>query len=445
MSQYSKLLYLSSLCFLCGMIGGTHSLFAQHADNIHADNIEGYLNYPLNKSFVVYDFANNVNEINSLHSYITKTLNDPTFAITRVEVTGYSSPEGSYEHNEKLAQERAENLKNYLRPFFSEQEIQTNYVPEDWEGLVHALAQASHPELERIQAIAQAGYSPADKEKELKALPQRTYKDLCRNYFPLLRRATLTMHCERRSIEDPTEPATLTNPTAETPGEQEQYVQAQQKGQYIRTAAMHRRNVQTAALADRYGRRYYASGRRRSLPGILAYDMPTPTLAIGINLLQWAGFRPDFTHTTTIPNIYVEYYFLKRWSVKGAFAYGNWSYDDGKRFQGISSYSIEPRFWLKNDETFRGFFVGIYGQAGDYNQKDNEQNHTGKYYSGGVSAGYLLPIYRGLAVEVSLRGGYRHATVKKYKSGEDCNNLCRKYTKKEFTVTGSCLSLVYRF
>lgn len=440
MSQYSKLLYLSSLCFLCGMIGGTHSLFAQHADNI-----EGYLNYPLNKSFVVYDYANNINEINSLHSYITKTLNDPSFVITDVEVTGYSSPEGSYEHNEKLAQERAENLKNYLRPFFSDKEIRTNYVPEDWEGLIQALAQASYPETDRIQAIAKAGYSPADKEKELKGLPRRIYKDLCRNYFPLLRRATLTIHCERRRADEQNELTTSRAHIPETPDEQEVYVQAQQKGQYIRTAAMHRQNVQTAALADRYGRRYYASGRRRPLPDILDYDMPAPTLAIGTNLLQWAGFRPDFTHTTTIPNIYVEYYFLKRWSVKGAFAYCDWSYDNGKRFQGISSYSLEPRFWLKKDEKFRGFFFGIYGQAGDYNQKDIEQNHTGKYYSGGLSAGYLYPIYRGLAVEVSLRGGYRHATVKKYKSGEDCNDLCRKYTKKEFTVTGSCLSLVYRF
>ena len=440
MSQYSKLLYLSSLCFLCGMIGGTHSLFAQHADNI-----EGYLNYPLNKSFVVYDYANNINEINSLHSYITKTLNDPSFVITDVEVTGYSSPEGSYEHNEKLAQERAENLKNYLRPFFSDKEIRTNYVPEDWEGLIQALAQASYPETDRIQAIAKAGYSPADKEKELKGLPRRIYKDLCRNYFPLLRRATLTIHCERRRADEQNELTTSRTHIPETPDEQEVYVQAQQKGQYIRTAAMHRQNVQIAALADRYGRRYYASGRRRPLPGILAYDMSAPTLAIGTNLLQWAGFRPDFTHTTTIPNIYVEYYFLKRWSVKGAFAYCDWSYDNGKRFQGISSYSLEPRFWLKKDEKFRGFFFGIYGQAGDYNQKDIEQNHTGKYYSGGLSAGYLYPIYRGLAVEVSLRGGYRHATVKKYKSGEDCNDLCRKYTKKEFTVTGSCLSLVYRF
>lgn len=440
MSQYSKLLYLSSLCFLCGMIGGTHSLFAQHADNI-----EGYLNYPLNKSFVIYDYANNINEINSLHSYITKTLNDPSFVITDVEVTGYSSPEGSYEHNEKLAQERAENLKNYLRPFFSDKEIRTNYVPEDWEGLIQALAQASYPETDRIQAIAKAGYSPADKEKELKGLPRRIYKDLCRNYFPLLRRATLTIHCERRRADEQNELTTSRTHIPETPDEQEVYVQAQQKGQYIRTAAMHRQNVQTAALADRYGRRYYASGRRRPLPDILAYDMPAPTLAIGTNLLQWAGFRPDFTHTTTIPNIYVEYYFLKRWSVKGAFAYCDWSYDNGKRFQGISSYSLEPRFWLKKDEKFRGFFFGIYGQAGDYNQKDIEQNHTGKYYSGGLSAGYLYPIYRGLVVEVSLRGGYRHATVKKYKSGEDCNDLCRKYTKKEFTVTGSCLSLVYRF
>ena len=124
MSQYCKLLILSSFYFICGTVCFCQSLSAQHTDNM-----KGYLNYPLNKSFVMYDFANNITEINQLHSYIKKTLNDPTFIIRKIEVTGYSSPEGSYEHNEKLAQERAENLKNYLHPFFDEQDIRTSYVP----------------------------------------------------------------------------------------------------------------------------------------------------------------------------------------------------------------------------------------------------------------------------------------------------------------------------
>lgn len=441
MSQYCKLLILSSFYFICGTVCFCQSLSAQHTDNM-----KGYLSYPLNKSFVMYDFANNITEINQLHSYIKKTLNDPTFIIRKIEVTGYSSPEGSYEHNEKLAQERAENLKNYLHPFFDEQDIRTSYVPEDWDGLVEALAETSHPQLENIRALAQSELTPAEKEKELRRLPHRIYKELCRNYFPLLRRASLTIYCEKKTDAAPADPTDETGRYIPVPlSEQEQYLRTQQTTQHSRNAGMYRRNFQSEALADRYGRRYYGAGRNRPLFSALGYDTPTPTLAVGTNLLQWAGFRPDFTHTTVIPNIYLEYYFLKRWSVKAAFAYCDWSYDSGTHFQGISSYSIEPRYWLKDDEKFRGFFAGVYAQAGDYNQKAPDQNYTGKFFGAGLSAGYLYPVYKGLAVEVSLRGGYRHASVKKYRCEEECNNLCRKYKQNRFTVTGSCISLIYRF
>ena len=440
MSQYCKLLCHSGFYFVCGLLCFANSLFAQHADNI-----EGYLNYPLNKSFVIYDFANNVTEINGLHRYITRTLNDPYLSISKIEVTGYSSPEGTYEHNETLAQERAENLKDYLHPFFDDKEIQTKYVPEDWDGLVDALAQASYPDIETVRSIAQTELTSEEKEKKLKLLPRRIYKDLCRNYFPLLRRATLTIYCERPANVLQPVPTDSPQYMAEADNEQESYARAQQNIQQSRNTNLYHQNIQNAALTDRY--RYAYSGQRRNKPmqSLLYDDSPTPIFAIGTNLLQWAGFRPDFAHTTSIPNIYIEYYFLKRWSVKGTFAYCDRSYDHGKRFQGISSYSIEPRFWLKDDEKYRGFFFGVYGQLGDYNQKDTEQNYTGKYYSGGISAGYLYPIYKGLAVEISLRSGYRQATVKKYKDNEECNSLCRKYHKNEFTVTGSCLSLIYRF
>ena len=166
MSQYCKLLCHSGFYFVCGILFFANSLFAQHADNI-----EGHLSYPLNKSFVLYDFSNNINEINSLHSYITRTLNDPLISICRIEITGYSSPEGSFEQNEKLAAQRAESLKNYLRPFFEETEIETTCVPDDWDGLVKALRNADYPELEKVQVKASSDLSAEQKEKKLKKLP----------------------------------------------------------------------------------------------------------------------------------------------------------------------------------------------------------------------------------------------------------------------------------
>ncbi len=440
MGKLNKLLLNGSVMLLWAMIYCSGSAFAQQSTKL-----EGYLNYPLNKSFVIYDFSNNIHEINSLHSYITKTLNDPFINIRSIEITGYSSPEGSFEQNEKLAVQRAEGLKNYLRPFFSEAEITINCVPEDWNGLVEALRNADYPELAKIQEIAEAEISAEQKERKLKSLPHRIYKELNRNYFPLLRRATLVIRCDRNEVPDSTKSVPVKDVFSQEQSTQERYVNAQQNNMQYRNSQFYRQNVQSALLVDRYGNSYCGNKRGKNVYTTLLADNFTPTIAVGTNLLEWAGFRPDFTHTTVIPNIYVEYYFLKRWSAKAAFSYCDWSYSDGNRYQGLSSYSVEPRFWWKNDGKFRGLFLGVYGQLGDYNQKCPLENYTGKYYSGGLSVGYLFPLYKGLAVEVNVRAGYRHATVKKYDANEECSDLCRKYNKNEFTITGSFLNLLYRF
>ena len=53
---------------------------------------------------------------------------------------------------------------------------------------------------------------------------------------------------------------------------------------------------------------------------------------------------------------------------------------------------ILERFWFRDDGLFRGFFVGVYGEAGDFNdQKDRRDdaatatNYTGTFWSAGTA------------------------------------------------------------
>lgn len=78
-----------------------------------------------------------------------------------------------------------------------------------------------------------------------------------------------------------------------------------------------------------------------------------------------------------MPNIAGEVYFAKRWSVGVSVLYADWAYDSGKQFWGLSAYSVEPRLWFRGDGLFRGFFVGVYGDAGDFNnQRDRRDDIT---------------------------------------------------------------------
>ena len=81
-----------------------------------------------------------------------------------------------------------------------------------------------------------------------------------------------------------------------------------------------------------------------------------PIFALKTNLVAWAGFVPSgaasFNMTTFMPNLEGELYLGKRFSLSGSGLYSNWAYDGGKKFWGLSAYSLEPRIWIKGDRLF---------------------------------------------------------------------------------------------
>ena len=171
-----------------------------------------------------------------------------------------------------------------------------------------------------------------------------------------------------------------------------------------------------------------------------------PRWNVGTNLLEWIGVMPDLKYTTWASNVHGEFYFKKQYSVLLSAAYSEHHYSHGDKFQGFTSYIVEPRYWLRKDATFQGFFGGIYGQLGDYNDIDLERKYTGHFWGAGLSAGYLYPVWRGLAVEFNIRAGYRSTEVKKYvynDAGDRC--LCQRIDKNQFKLTGFALNISWRF
>ena len=89
---------------------------------------------------------------------------------------------------------------------------------------------------------------------------------------------------------------------------------------------------------------------------------------------------------------------------------------------------------------------GIYGQLGDYNDVDPDRKYTGHFWGAGLSAGYLYPVWRGLALEFNVRAGYRSTEIKKYvynDAGTRC--LCQRIDKNVFALTGFALNVSWRF
>lgn len=177
-----------------------------------------------------------------------------------------------------------------------------------------------------------------------------------------------------------------------------------------------------------------------------------PLLALKTNLVQWVGVTPDFKITAFMPNLALELYFARRWSVEASALYANWDYS-GNKLWAVSSYGIEPRLWIKNDGTFRGLYVGAYGQFGDFdNQQDKTEgadNRTGTFWNAGLSVGWLQPLSRHWAVELGLRGGYRNASIDWYDIERDNAGTTHYYynrhdTEGKFSPSVR-VNIIYRF
>ena len=172
-----------------------------------------------------------------------------------------------------------------------------------------------------------------------------------------------------------------------------------------------------------------------------------PLLAVKTNLLYWAGLMPDFRNYSFIPNLELEYFFLDRWSVAAAGNYAKWEYS-GDDWFGISTWSVEPRWWIWGDGQYRWIYLGLYGEVGDYDVQNNRiavDGYTGKLWSTGLSVGAALPFSKRWGAEVGLRAGYRHSQEKAYSYEAPDYFLDAEDTGNHWGVTGIKVSLYYRF
>lgn len=412
------------------------------------------VHFPIDKSFVIYDYPENESTFSDIHAQIINVIKGKQKKINQINITGFSSPEGNYTRNTKLATERAEKMERYVHSLIPDVKVNIYWVSEDWQGLATLIEKENPAWKEQVTTICYSEKNLVQKEKLLRALSPNIYRTLAKDYFPKLRRTELTIEAEalnettKHSETATNAPMEIILPATDTkhrPNVSQKKCCTQRKTQRHHNAHLYSANIQQRALKARYGTENYKHKQKRKY---ILYN-EHPTLAIGSNLITWAGFRPDFTNTTFTPNIYTEYYFLNRWSVKGEFAYSNWEYGNNN-FQGISSYTIEPRFWIKGDGSFKGLYIGLYGQIGDFNDQTSNGNYTGTYHSEGISVGLIWPLYAGLAIEIGIRGGYQSADVKNYLTQETCEQeVCNKkeytFTKDGFAISACTLGILYRF
>lgn len=175
-------------------------------------------------------------------------------------------------------------------------------------------------------------------------------------------------------------------------------------------------------------------------------------IGIGLktNVLLFAGLLPDGSMYSPVVNAAAEAYFMDRFSAQLSFAYAM-PYNKGAKTDlfSMTGFVVEPRWWLRGDGSYQGLYVGVYGQYGTFDvriEKEIEDNCTGTFYGGGLSAGWLQPVWRGFFAEAGLQVGFRSDAVDvySYTPGSAYKRL-GSYTLNSFTLQGFCLGVGYRF
>lgn len=452
-----------------------------------------YLNYPQGSARVQAAFGNNAAELARLDEFIQKVFRDSLIYVDSIRLCGYCSVEGAYDLNERLARNRAVGFKNYVDGKYglsSRYPVRVDWVAEDWDELYDMVEASQMAYREQVLALIDGVGLFEGREKRLMDLKGGVpYKYMMKEFFPALRRVEIVVDYDlhrileeklQRKLNDEEFQAALDAERAAAEAEELRLAEEARRREAERVAAIEaqrlaaeraafeeqerlraeaaarqeaQRQAELAAQAARLqaAREALAARTKRRESRREARKL-RPILAVKTDLVAWAGVCPDFKRTTFMPNLEAELYFARRWSVAASGLYADWEYDGGKQFWGYSAFSGEVRLWLRGNGLFRGFYVGAYGEAGDFdNQRDRRDdavtttNYTGTFWSAGISAGYLLPLSRHWNLELSLRGGYRSASYDSYDRELPYLYYSASGSKNEFALTGLRLNVVYRF
>lgn len=341
-------------------------------------------------------YAENAERLSEIVSFLETIQKDKTLDLVEVTFCGSASPEGSFSTNKRLAEERCRNLEDYVRKYVSLPDsivsCRENVIA--WEALAHLVEGSDMPHKEEavnvLRNVPEYTYDSRgvlidSRKKHLMELQYgRTWHYMADHFFPQVRHASVMLvtarHRQEALIEPVHKPEIIARETASAGA--------------VPTVA----EQKAAALQPEERKPFYMALKTNMLYDVLA-----------------------------VPNIGMEFYLGRNWSLSGNWMYGWWNSDNTHRYWRIYGGEISVRKWLgkkASEKPLTGHHLGVYGQLFTY---DFEWNGTGYMgggpgktlwespnYAAGVEYGYSLPIGRRLNIDFTVGMGYWGGTYYTY-------------------------------
>ena len=356
-------------------------------------------------------FRENGARIRAFTDRFRSLLEEPSLRIRGLRVTGGASPEGSTVLNQRLSERRAEAIRQMVSGYFPHEFGWLSTVPKgvDWEGLERlVLADGYMPYRHEVldilrhtpEWITQGGVVTDGRKRRLALLDGgHAWRYMESRFFPELRASTLHVWYE----------------TEEAPAEVKD------------TAVAVRTDTVIVSRTDTVSTVSVSSPRERK----------PFYMAVKTNLLYDA---------VVVPNLGLEFYLGRGWSIAGNWMYTWLKNDNRYRYHRVYGGDLEVRRWLSyGRKPLTGHHMGIYGLLLTYDLEWGGKGYLGDRwsYGGGISYGYSAPIGRRLNLDFTLGIGYLDGEYYEYVPQE--GHYVWKATKKRrwFGPTKAEVSLVW--
>ncbi len=331
-------------------------------------------------------YKDNAGRLSEILSFLESIKNDDTLDLVEVFFCGSASPEGSVSINRRLAEKRRRALENHVREHIPlpDSIITRRDDVTAWERLARLVGQSDMPYKEEAVHVLRnvpeytydsRGVLTDSKKKQLMELQYgRTWHYMLQHFFPQVRNASVVFVTARQKPVIPQQAGKDTT------------------GQGIQP-------VDTVAAVQEADTTVPQTEEKKPF-----------CMAVKTNMLY---------DVLAVPNIGVEFYLGKNWSVSASWMYGWWKSNSRHRYWRVYGGDIALRKWLGRlaaEKPLTGHHLGLYGQVFTYDFEWGGKGYMGgkpgstlwdsPNYAVGLEYGYSLPVARRLNIDFTLGVGY---------------------------------------
>lgn len=372
------------------------------------------VDFRVGKSVIEEKYGNNGFQLIELYTFLNELRQDSTIKIVSVAFCGSASPEGSYQLNKRLSQQRLKSLEKLIRTRVEIPDSIVTYIDDyiPWDHLIEDVQKSDMPYKDEVLAILN--------EKE-EFVDYNEYQHIDKRVVKLykLHGGAVWNQIMKMSFQDMRHAYAI-------------FVTYKKEPEPVRVVTP--KDTITTSAAVVFQPDTVVQPIDTVVPEVWVKHLHVKT-----NVVGWAML---------ISNVAVEVDLSRHWSLNLPFYFSAMNYFSSTFKYRLFTFQPEVRYWYnKHNE---GWYTGLHFGAGIYNYalggKWRIQDHgRGRpSYGGGLSFGYRKKLTERIRMEFSLGAGYYDSHFDKFHNEK--NGLLVESVKKKFIgIDNAAISFSYSF